>query len=99
MPQDRPEIEFEPFVERVVTDPADVPATFVLVGYLGAASRPEVARVYTTHTLSHWFEVRLADILHTERASSGEPLRPSIVWVKDTANLSEHALGVSGPFA
>lgn len=78
----------EGFVGKIVTDPAKVPAIWLLSGYLGDSSDPGRKRLYLTPDLSYWLEVPTDAILHTEPTTGpSNLLGATLVWVRQDAQL------------
>jgi hypothetical protein len=78
----------ESFVAKIVTDPARVPAVWLLSGYLGDSSQTDRKRLYLTPDLSYWLEIPSDALLHTEpTAGPSNWLGTTVVWVRQDAQL------------
>jgi hypothetical protein len=88
-PGDRGDLEvpLNPIIERIVTDPASVPAVALMSGFIGKGSVPDKVRIYSNLGLYHWVEVDRSSIVHVEHDEE-EPLAPALVWVVSNATLS-----------
>ena len=77
------------FVSKVVADPANVPDTLLLSGWLGDSSMPGHTRLYFDPQLSSYVEIPDDAILHTQdQAPETSPLGGSFVWIKKDAVLT-----------
>ena len=77
------------FVSKVVTDPANVPDTLLLSGWLGDSSLPNQTRLYFDPQLSNYVEIPDDAILHSQDQPAGPSLPgASHVWIKKEALLT-----------
>lgn len=80
--------QFDDFVGRVVTDPANPPNAVLLQGFVGASDAEDHVRVYTDPSLASYVDVPAASILHSERLPAEQsPLGGSLLWVDRSAQL------------
>jgi hypothetical protein len=70
-------------------DPNAVPKLTVLRGYLGAASKPDLVRIYTSLSLAAYVEVSESAVKRVEGGAAA--IDPSTVW------LDSAATAVAGP--
>ncbi|KJC60014.1 hypothetical protein UP10_15165 [Bradyrhizobium sp. LTSPM299] len=75
------------FVDKIVKDPKNPPATVILSGYLGASSEADHTRLYFDPSLSSYVDIPNADILHQQYAKSDDGLQASHVWIARSAQL------------
>ena len=75
------------FVDKIVKDPKNPPATVMLSGYLGSSSEAEHKRLYFDPHLSSYADIPNADILHQQDAKSDDGLQASYVWIKRNAQV------------
>lgn len=81
-------LEPEPFIERLVEDPAQEVRYRVVRGYLGRASQEGKWRLYVSLDLLDYVELDKADVVHAEQLSTDkEPLAGTIMWLKPEAEL------------
>ena len=77
------------FVSKVVTDPANVPDTLLLAGWLGDSSLPNHTRLYFDPQLSNYVEIPDEAILHSQDQPAGSSLPgANYVWIKKEALLT-----------
>jgi hypothetical protein len=76
------------FVDKIVKDPKNPPATVMLTGYIGASSEADHKRLYFDPHLSSYADIPNADILHEQDAKSGDGLHASFVWIKRNAQIT-----------
>lgn len=71
------------FVERIVTDPADPPATVMFTGFAGRAASDDEVRFYLDAELSSFVDIRREDVLHTQAFPADQaPLGGQFVWAR-----------------
>ena len=85
------------FVDKIVKDPKNPPATMMLSGYLGASSEPDYTRLYFDPHLSSYVDIPNADILHQQDAKSDDGLQASHVWIARNAQLIHGAPAADKP--
>jgi len=77
------------FISKVVTDPANVPDTLLLAGWLGDSSLPNHTRLYFDPQLGNYVEIPDDAILHAQDQPAGSSLPgASYVWIKKEALLT-----------
>jgi hypothetical protein len=75
------------FVDKIVKDPKNPPATVMLSGYVGASSEPDHKRLYFDPHLSSYADIPNTAILHQQDAKSDDGLQASHVWIKRNAQV------------
>jgi hypothetical protein len=89
-----PELKYDEFVSRIVTDPTNPPDVLLITGYLGKSSEPGYIRFYLDEELSDYVEIPESAILHTQEMSKEEsPLGGSYVWIQRNAQLIHGPVG------
>jgi hypothetical protein len=84
------EFKQDSFIERLVTDPSQVPELKPLTGYLGKSHRDGYVRLSLSPALNNYVEIRVTDVTHSESLSAivaGPQLPRSIVWINADAKL------------
>jgi hypothetical protein len=83
-----PKIEFDALAEKVVPDPAAIPDSVPLTGFVGRSAEDGKIRLYVDSTFRSYYEMSNSDILHTEQLPTTQsPLGGSVVYVKGGAPL------------
>jgi hypothetical protein len=83
-----PKIEFDALAEKMVPDPAAIPDTVPLTGFVGRSAEDGKIRLYVDSTFRSYYEISNSDILHTEQLPTTQsPLGGSVVYVKGGAPL------------
>ena len=85
------------FVDKIVKDPKNPPATVMLTGYLGASSEPDHTRLYFDQHLSSYVDIPNQAILHQQDAKSDDGLQASHVWIARNAQLIHGAPAADRP--
>jgi hypothetical protein len=76
------------FINRLVTDPNNVPDVMRLYGYLGASSEAEHERLYLSADLASFVEIPTSAILHRMTVpKENDPYGAVVLWVKRDAAL------------
>jgi hypothetical protein len=87
----------DPWVSRVVEDPANPPAAVLLSGYVGDAAEEGRTRIYTDPSLASYVEVQDEDVLHHEALGGDQvPEGGSMVWVRADAMVTPGSGGGTG---
>jgi hypothetical protein len=82
------------FIDKIVTDPKQVPETLMLSGYLGASSEEGHRRIYFDVQLNSYIEIPEDGILHIMDISSAQsPLCGSYVCIKKSAVIIQGKAG------
>lgn len=75
-------------VESLVPDPANVPGTKLLVGFLGRSTRAGYWRVYLTPMLNSYVELSEEDVVHSQQMADDEiNMGTTALWIKKDAEL------------
>ena len=83
-----PKIEFDALAEKVAPDPAAIPDSVPLTGFVGRSAEDGKIRLYVDSTFRSYYEISNSDILHTEQLPTTQsPLGGSVVFVKGSAPL------------
>jgi len=78
----------DPLVSNLVPNPAEVPETIVLTGFVGHGAQKDRLRVYVDAELSEYLEVSTSDVLYQQEGPIPQsPLKSSLVWVKASAQV------------
>ncbi|MBR0871315.1 hypothetical protein JQ633_13185 [Bradyrhizobium tropiciagri] len=85
------------FVDKIVKDPKNPPATVMLTGYLGGSSEPDHTRLYFDPHLSSYVDIPNSAILHQQDAKSDDGLQASYVWIARSAQLIQGAPAAERP--
>jgi hypothetical protein len=75
------------FVDKIVSDPQNVPDVKVMRGYEGRSPIPDYVRVYTTANLKSYFDFPQAALLHNV-AVPNDPLGAKIFFVQGDAPIA-----------
>jgi hypothetical protein len=73
-------IPLNPFVEKLVSDPAAPPRLVRLRGYRGASDKEGCVRLYRTLGVDRWLDIPRERIYHFER-EEGDPWRSVVLWI------------------
>ncbi len=91
----RPRLEPDDLINRLLPDASQLPDVRVLVGFLGKSTRQGYWRLYFTLTLDEYVEFAETDVVHSHAFGSEESrLGGTLVWVRREANL-QHTRTVS----
>ena len=83
------ELKADAFIERMVSDPAELPNVSVLVGSLGRSAQPRHYRLYVKPELDEFYEISEDDILQTEQRESAQPeFGTTTLWVRRDATIT-----------
>jgi hypothetical protein len=83
-----PNLEPDPLVQRLRSDPAEFQDLVALDGYLGESAEEGKHRLYHDSSLSFWVEIDEEDIVHRETVRVLGAPDTSLVWVKRGATLT-----------
>ena len=79
---------YNPIIEALVPDPAEIPNVRMLVGMLGRSCRSGYSRLYVTIDLCEYIEYADCDILHkTTIDAQNSALGVNIIWVERSAKF------------
>jgi hypothetical protein len=85
------ELKEDALVELLAQDPSNVEPTVVLSGYLGRSTRPGHWRLYLDDSLTEFFDLHEAHILHSVQPSEGDPpATKTSLWVKVGVEIDHH---------
>jgi hypothetical protein len=91
---DGPNLRYDDFVGRIVTDPKEPPCVTLLSGYLGSSSEEGHVRLYLDEELCRYVEIPEKAIRHTQELSPEQsPLGGSLVWIDQDAEVLHGAAG------
>lgn len=80
------------FVSKIVNDPKSPPATLLLQGFVGRASKEDHTRIYFDPQLSSYVDVPNEAILHSKDIPPEQsPLGGSYVWINPNAQVEPGA--------
>jgi hypothetical protein len=94
-PPEGGQLEQHPLFDRLVSEgrvgqPATPPDVSVLTGFPAREPEPGFWRVYEDLTFQSYIRVAEADVVGTQTlATEEEPLRPSVIWVRQGADLQQ----------
>ena len=83
-----PKIEFDALAETVVPDPATIPDSVALAGFVGRSAEDGKIRLYLDASFRNYYEISSSDILHSQQLPATQsPLGGSVVYVRSSAPL------------
>jgi hypothetical protein len=83
-----PKIEFDALTEKLVPDPATIPDSVALRGFVGRSAEDGNIRLYVDASFRNYYEISISDILHNQQLPTTQsPLGGSVVYVKGGASL------------
>jgi hypothetical protein len=83
-----PKIEFDALTEKLVPDPATIPDSVALTGFVGRSAEDGNIRLYVDSSFRSYYEISSSDILHSQQLPTTQsPLGGSVVHVKGGAPL------------
>lgn len=83
-----PKIEFDALAETMVPDPATIPDSVALTGFVGRSAEDGNIRLYVDASFRNYYEISSSDILHSQQLpTTKSPLGGSVVYVKGGAPL------------
>ena len=83
-----PKIEFDALAETVVPDPATIPDSVALAGFVGRSAEDGKIRLYVDAGFRNYYEISSSDILHSQQLPATQsPLGGSVVYVRSSAPL------------
>ena len=83
-----PKIEFDALAETMVPDPAKIPDSVALSGFVGRSAEEGNVRLYVDADFRSYYEISTSDILHSQQLPTTQsPLGGSVVYVKGGAPL------------
>lgn len=92
----RKSLEPDPFVEKLLPDPAQPAEGTRFVGFLGKSTRSGYWRLYLDATLRDYLEIAEKDILVSERLDAAlSPMGGNLVTVRSDAQIVRNRVSVS----
>jgi hypothetical protein len=83
-----PKIELDALAETMVPNPATIPDSVALAGFVGRSAEEGNLRLYVDPSFRNYYEIAMSDILHTQQLPATQsPLGGSVVYVKGGAPL------------
>ena len=83
-----PKIEFDALAEKLVPDPATIPDSVALAGFVGRSAEDGNIRLYVDAGFRNYYEISSSDILHSQQLPTTQsPLGGSVVYVRGGAPL------------
>ena len=83
-----PKIEFDALTEKLVPDPATIPDSVALRGFVGRSAEDGNIRLYVDASFRNYYEISISDILHNQQLPTTQsPLGGSVVYVRGSAPL------------
>lgn len=83
-----PKIEFDALTEKLVPDPATIPDSVALTGFVGRSAEDGNIRLYVDASFRNYYEISSSDILHSQQLPTTQSrLGGSVVYVKGGAPL------------
>jgi hypothetical protein len=83
-----PKIEFDALTEKLVPDPATIPDSVALTGFVGRSAEDGNIRLYVDASFRNYYEISISDVLHNQQLPTTQsPLGGSVVYVKGGAPL------------
>ncbi len=83
-----PKTEFDALAEAVVPDPATIPDSVALAGFVGRSAEDGKVRLYLDAGFRNYYEISSSDILHSQQVPATQsPLGGSVVYVRSSAPL------------
>ena len=83
-----PSIEFDALAETMVPDPATIPDSVALAGFVGRSAEDGKIRLYVDASFRAYYEISNSDIVHSRQLPTTQsPLGGSVVYVKGSAPL------------
>jgi hypothetical protein len=84
----RPRLEPDDLINKLLPDASQLPDVRVLVGFLGKSTRQGYWRLYFTLTLDEYVEFAETDVVHSHAFGNEESrLGGTLIWVRREANL------------
>jgi hypothetical protein len=81
-------IEFDALAEKMVPDPATIPDSVALAGFVGRSAEEGNIRLYVDAGFRSYYEISVSDILHSQQLPTTQsPLGGSVVYVRGGAPL------------
>jgi len=81
-------IEFDPLAEKLAADPATIPDSVALTGFVGRSAEDGNVRLYVDASFRNYYEISISDVLHNQQLPTTQsPLGGSVVYVKGGAPL------------
>ena len=83
-----PKIEFDALAEKMVPDPATIPDSVALAGFVGRSAQDGNIRLYVDAGFRSYYEISISDIVHSQQLPTTQsPLGGSVVYVRGGAPL------------
>ena len=83
-----PKIEFDALTEKLVPDPATIPDSVALTGFVGRSAEDGNIRLYVDASFRNYYEISISDILYNQQLpATRSSLGGSVVYVKGGAPL------------
>ncbi len=83
-----PKIEFDALAETMVPDPATIPDSVALAGFVGRSAEDGNIRLYVDASFRTYYEISNSDIVDSRQLPTTQsPLGGSVVYVKGSAPL------------
>jgi hypothetical protein len=83
-----PKIEFDALAEKVVPDPAAIPDSIALSGFVGRSAEDGKIRLYVDASFRSYYEISIPDIVHSQQVPATQStLGGSVVYVKGSDRL------------
>ena len=83
-----PKIEFDALTEKLVPNPATIPDSVALTGFVGRSAEDGNIRLYVDASFRNYYEISISDILYNQQLPTTQsPLGGSVVYVKGGAPL------------
>lgn len=81
--------EYDAVIVDLISNPAEVPATKMLVGLLGPGAQDDYCRLYYSTELRDFLDIRKEDVLLSRSLRTPEnPLGGTAIWVRAEAEIS-----------
>jgi hypothetical protein len=98
MAQATSNIRYDDFIAQIVPDPAKVEPTMLLSGFVGRGEGEATVRIYPEPSLSKWYDVPEADIVHSVPIPDS-PLGGSHIWVQRSTQIKPGAVAAAASAA
>ena len=83
-----PKIEFDALAEKMVADPAMIPDSVALAGFVGRSAEQGNIRLYVDAGFRSYYEISISDVVHSQQLPTNQsPFGGSIVYVRGGAPL------------
>lgn len=80
--------EEEDFVSDLAPDPASIPDTRMLIGFVGESTKDGYLRLYLTPELNEFYEIQEADVVRSQKLPAGElNLAGTAIWIKRDSKI------------